>query len=246
MENYFYIFALPLVFYLFLLLRSILQKQWIGNKYALGTLKFIILFPFWLCFLYFVIPFSFPYVNNFINPTDSEQDIIIENNEAFAQKFFVFGRKFRTNVWLPVYDQKNWNLNKTPIFKVNPNDLQIIKARSGTKDFDIIAISKLTGFSYNKDKFIGKAFAVPSVPIKVYAKEFHQSSKFQKIIVNTKKEMLLLILTFTAFLGVFYHLFSIKGKLIYKIPLFLIFILILLLSGYLTYQISITLWYLLL
>jgi len=244
MENYFYIFAIPLVFYLFLFLQYILQKEWIANKYALGSIKVIILVPFWVSYLYFIIPFSFPYLQNLINPTDSQQEIIIENNENVAQKFFLIGRKFRSNEWLAVYNQEKWSLNKTPIYKIEPNDLKIIKARSGVEDFDVIAISKLTGFSYSKDKFIGLAFNVPAVPIKVYANEFQNPRKFQKVKVNTKKEMLLLIISLIAFLGAIYHLLLIKGKLIFKILIGIILVLILTISSYLVSQLSITLWYL--
>lgn len=243
LENYFYIFTVALIFYVFLWLRKIFRKEWIASAAFLWTLKILILVPFWAAYFYVIFPFAFPYVENYIYPTDNLQPIIIENTENIEQKFLLIGRKFKSDIWEPVYDKSPLNLNKTPIYTIKKHDLLEITARSGTKDYDIIGIVKLTGFRYKSDPFIGYAFSVPSVPIKVYSHEFWQSSKFEKVQVEIKKELLLFILSFAAALGILFHAISIKGKLILRVILYALFSLIFGLSAYLAYQTATTLVY---
>ncbi|GEM_PF-3355528 len=243
LENYFYIFSVALVFYVFLWLRKIFRKEWIVSSAFLWTLKISILVPFWAAYFYVIIPFVFPYVENYINPPDNIQQIIIENTENTEQKFLLIGRKFKSDIWEPVYDKSPISLNKMPIFSVKKNDAYQINTRSGLKDYDIIGVVKLLGFSYKSDPFIGYAFAVPSIPIKIYSHEFWHKTKFEKVKVDIKKEILLFILSLTATLGILFHLISTKGKLILRIILYIVFSLILALSAYLTIQTASTLVY---
>jgi len=243
LENYYYIFSPAFAFYIFLWLRKIFRKEWIASSAFLWTLKILILVPFWASFFYFIIPFAFPYVENYINPTDNAQQLFIENTENTDQKFLLIGRKFKTDIWEPIYDQSPINYNKTPIFTVPKHSLIEIDARSGANDYDIIGIVKLTGFHYKTDPFIGYAFAVPSVPIKVYSHEFWTKTNFEKVNVKTNKELLLFILSLTAAFGILFHLFSIKGKLTFRIVLYIVFSLIFVLSAYIVWQSASTLVY---
>lgn len=228
------------------MIRKIFAKEWIKNKYVFLSLNILILFPFWIAYFYYVVPFAFPYLNNFINPTDSEQTIIIENTEKIQQKFLLIGRKHKTDIWEPIYDQTPINFNKTAIYTVPAGDLIKIKARSGTKDYDIIGVVKLTGFSYKKDKFVGVAFSVPSVPIKVYTRQFWKETNFKKVKVLINREILLLIILFTATIGILYHIIIVKWKIFYRILFYLMASFVVVISIYLSYQIGITMIYLLL
>lgn len=246
MYNYLhYLAVLPLAFYIFLLVRKFLRKEWIKSKKLLSFLKFTIFIPFWAAFVYFFGLFAIPEIAYLIQPADSSQKIIIENTEDIPQKFLVAGRKFNSNDWFPAYSF-DFSLNKSAIVSVAPRDLVVLKYGAGTKHFDIISISKLTGMSFKSDKFKGIAFKVPTQTLKVYSHQFNRPTKLEKFEIHTQKEILLLLLSITAVFGVIYHSLSTRGKKWFMVTFYSIYGITVIVSGYLVYQLFTTLWYLLL
>ncbi len=208
-------------------------------------IKLVLLIPFWLLFAHFIVRFAAPEFENLVTPYDSSQTVIIENTDSVAQKFILLGRKYKSDSWAPVYPN-SFSWNKSAIYKVVPHDIVKLDVRSGMRDIDIIAIAKLTGTSYPKDKFAGRAFSVPSVPIKVYTHQFSSNSPLDKPAVKINKQALLALLCLTAIFGLLYHSLSTRGKLYFTIPIYSLYAIFGIASAYLIFQISTTLWYLLL
>lgn len=244
-QDVFYVFAIPLIFYVFLLLRKLFRKKWIESKKLMLSVKLVLLIPFWIIYIYYAIPFAVPEIENLIKPSDSSQKILVESTEDVSQKFMLIGRKYKSDEWVPVY-QNQFDINKSAIYKVEANDLTSLSVRSGMKDYDIIAVSKLTGMSYPNDKFSGLAFSIPSMPIKIYTHQFNFNNPLEKPELNIKKQILLALLCLTAVFGLIYHSLSTRGKLYFTIPIYSLYAIFGLISAYLIYQISLTLWYLLL
>lgn len=238
-----FLLILPLSFYIFLLLRKILRKEWIKNQKLLTVLKYLLLIPAWAAYFYFVVPFFVPEINNIFKPADSSQRFLVENNEGMKQKFFVSGRLFGSNKWEPVYSM-NFKLNNSPILNVEPNEMIDLKIRAGTKDYDIIALNKWTSTAYS-NTFKGIAYSVPSQTIKIFGQQFNFKTKLERISIRTQKEILLLLLGLTAVFGIIYHSLSTRGKKWFMIAAYSIYTFFALLSIYLIYQMLTILWYLL-
>lgn len=239
-----YLPVLAMVLYVFLLIRKVFRKEWLNRK-LLFTIKIVVLIPFWAAYVYYIIPFAVPEIKNTYNPPDTYQKLIIESNEDLPSKYLLLGRIWQTNTWRPIY-QKTIGINFTPIVEVKSRDLRTIEFRSGSKDFDIIAISKKMGKSYKKDEYKGIAFNLPKLPIKIYSAQFEQGTELEKPIVDVNKELMLLIITLTAFFGIIYHSLSTRGNLWFAIPIYSIYSLFGIVSLYLSINLSLTLWYFLL
>ncbi len=234
--------VVPLFFYFFLLVRKIFRKEWINNRYLLSSLKYIIFIPFWIAYIYFILPFAFPQLSKPFEPNYVAQKIEIKNTEKKPREVFLAKRIYRTNTWQPAYPVEFLS-HTSPFVSLKPQETKELTLRAGASYADILLfIDKPLNKS---EKLNAIAITLPRQTFKLYTHEFDREHAIKKIPISASREILLFLLSLTAVFGILYHVFSTRAKKTLAFAINFIYAVVLLLSGYLAWTLAITLLYLL-
>lgn len=228
---------LVLIFFLTISLLKIFGTSIFQQSKKLTIIKTLFVLPFFIYYIIFISTFLFPDVYKLFNKPKNWQTIRIVNDTKIPQTYLFLKKNYFDNHWQRIFDL-NQKINISVEYSVQPSKQKTFYFNIDTTEFCKIAVINFN----TKNDFPQKAFItnVPDLPIIFFSAEFERKIINSVILRDSFKDYYDLSIFVTGFLGFLFFVFNIhnkfQGKLFLKIILYLLVLINIAASGFLSYK----------